>query len=258
MNPALSFDDGLAVVAGGSGGIGAAIARAFGAAGVPVLLSFLHNADGAAAVRADIESGGGSCEVFRCDLTRPDEAEALLATARSAHRRVAQVVYAAGASFDFGFIGEIPDDDWARVVDTDVKGAFHLTQSAVRAFRAQDGGNLVAVTTAAVGRVASGDILSAAPKAAVETLVRGVAKEAGRFGVRANCVQPGWIDAGLGKRALDELLDERRREKVRTEVIPLRRFGDPDEVAWATLFLCSRQAGFITGQSLAVDGGAQI
>ena len=258
MSPVLDFDDGVAVVAGGSGGIGAAIARAFGAAGVPVLLSYRHNADGALAVQADICAAGGTCAVTCIDLTQPAQADELLATARESHARVGQVVFAAGASFDFGFIGDIPDADWGRVVDTDVKGAFHLVQSALRVFRAQGGGNLVAITTAAVGRIASGDILSAAPKAAVETLIRGAAKEAGRFGVRANCVQPGWIDAGLGGRALAEQLDQRQRDKVRTEVIPLRRFGEAEEVSFATLFLCSRQAAFITGQSLAVDGGAQI
>jgi NAD(P)-dependent dehydrogenase (short-subunit alcohol dehydrogenase family) len=100
--------------------------------------------------------------------------------------------------------------------------------------------------------------MSAAPKAAIEMLVRGVAREYGRFGVRANCIGPGWINAGLGKQALDEKLDEKTRESIRLQTIPLQRFGSADDIAWATLFLCSQQASFITGQTLAVDGGAQI
>jgi NAD(P)-dependent dehydrogenase (short-subunit alcohol dehydrogenase family) len=89
-------------------------------------------------------------------------------------------------------------------------------------------------------------------------LVRGVAKESGRFGIRANCVGPGWIDAGLGREALQGKLDERQRDKIRNEVIPLRRFGTAEDIGWAVLFLCSRQAAFVSGQSLAVDGGAQV
>jgi NAD(P)-dependent dehydrogenase (short-subunit alcohol dehydrogenase family) len=258
VTASLSFEPGAALVAGGSGGIGAGIARLFASAGVPVVLTYHRNAAGAAAIRSEIEGAGGHCEAQRCDLTRAEEVEALVTDVRGRYERLGHVVYAAGPSFDFNFIGAIPEQDWHRVLDSDVNGAFHLIQSAVRAFRAQDGGNLVAVTTSAVERVPSGDILSAAPKAAIEMLVRGVAKESGRFGIRANCVGPGWIDAGLGREALQGKLDERQRDKIRNEVIPLRRFGTAEDIGWAVLFLCSRQAAFVSGQSLAVDGGAQV
>ncbi|MDT7593811.1 MAG: hypothetical protein QOH45_3342 [Pseudonocardiales bacterium] len=258
MTASLSFEPGAALVAGGSGGIGAGIARLFASAGVPVVLTYHRNEAGAAAIRSEIEGAGGRCEAQRCDLTRAEEVEALVTDVRGRYERLGHVVYAAGPSFDFNFIGAIPEQDWHRVLDSDVNGAFHLIQSAVRAFRAQDGGNLVAVTTSAVERVPSGDILSAAPKAAIEMLVRGVAKESGRFGIRANCVGPGWIDAGLGREALQGKLDQRQRDKIRNEVIPLRRFGTAEDIGWAVLFLCSRQAAFVSGQSLAVDGGAQV
>jgi NAD(P)-dependent dehydrogenase (short-subunit alcohol dehydrogenase family) len=89
-------------------------------------------------------------------------------------------------------------------------------------------------------------------------LVRGVARESGRFGIRANCVGPGWIDAGLGSAAMAEQLDAATRDKIINQTIPLRRMGQAEDIGWATLFLCSQQAGFISGQSLAVDGGAQV
>jgi NAD(P)-dependent dehydrogenase (short-subunit alcohol dehydrogenase family) len=100
--------------------------------------------------------------------------------------------------------------------------------------------------------------MSAAPKAAIEMLVRGVARESGRFGIRANCVGPGWIDTGLGRAAMEEQLDQATRDKIINQTIPLRRMGQAEDIGWATLFLCSQQAGFISGQSLAVDGGAQV
>lgn len=258
MTVTFSFAPGAAVIVGGTGGLGAAVSRRFAEAGVPVVLTYHRNEKAADELAAEIQDAGGVCEARRCDLTRTEEVDELLAHARERHGRLGQVIYAAGPKFDFNFIGGIPNDDWHRVVDNDVHGAFHLVQSAVRAFREQGGGNLVALITSAVERVPSGDILSAAPKAAIEMLIRGVAKEAGRFGIRANCVGPGWIDAGLGRDALEGQLNERQRSKILSEVIPLRRFGIADDVAWATLYLCSEQAAFVSGQSLAVDGGAQV
>lgn len=255
----LSFESGVAVVAGGSGGIGAAICRQFAASGLPVVFTYHSSESKARAVREQILAAGGDCEYRRVDLSVSEEVERFMAGVREQYGRVGQIVYAAGPHFEFNYIGAIPDEDWHRVVNADINGAFHLIQNAVRTFKAQSGGgNFVAVITSAVERVPTKDIMSAAPKAAIEMLVRGVAKESGRFGIRANCVGPGWINAGLGKQALDEKLDEKARQQILRGVIPLQRFGEADDIAWATLFLCSKQAGFITGQSLAVDGGAQV
>lgn len=255
----LSFESGVAVVAGGSGGIGAAICKQFAAAGLPVVFTYHSSESKAGAVREEILAAGGDCEYQRVDLSAPDEVDGFMAGVRKQYGRIGQVVYAAGPHFEFNYIGAIPNADWHRVVNADINGAFHLIQNSVQAFKAQEGGgNFVAVITSAVERVPTKDIMSAAPKAAIEMLVRGVAKESGRFGIRANCVGPGWINAGLGKQALDEKLDEKARQTILRSVIPLQRFGEADDIAWATLFLCSKQAGFITGQTLAVDGGAQV
>jgi NAD(P)-dependent dehydrogenase (short-subunit alcohol dehydrogenase family) len=254
----LTFESGIAIIAGGSGGIGAGIARRFAAAGVRVLITYHSNEAKAVAVQAQIQSVQGTCDIMQVDLSDAVQVDALFARAQSDHGRIAHVIYAAGPSFDFNFIGAIPRDEWHRVVNADINGAFHLIQNAANLFKEQHGGNLAAIITSAVERFPLRDSMSAAPKAAIEMLVRGVAKEYGRFGVRANCVGPGWINAGLGKQALEQKLDEKSRDKIRTQTIPLQRFGEADDIGWATLFLCSQQAGFITGQTLAVDGGAQV
>jgi NAD(P)-dependent dehydrogenase (short-subunit alcohol dehydrogenase family) len=258
MNSTLTFDTGAAIVAGGSGGIGEGIARRFAVAGVPVLITYRANADKARAVQDAILESGGRCDLLQVDLADPLQVDHLFGHATSTLGRIAHVVYAAGPSFNFNFIGAIPLDEWHRVVDADINGAFHLIRHAANLFKEQSGGNLAAVITSAVERVPLRDIMSAAPKAAIEMLVKGVAREYGRYGVRANCIGPGWINAGLGKQALDEKLDEKTRESIRKQTIPLQRFGTADDIGWATLFLCSREAAFITGQTLAVDGGAQI
>lgn len=258
MSIQLSFDEGATIVAGGSGGIGEAICRRFADAESPIVLTYHGNLAKAEEVRADIVAAGGKCEIFKVDLSDEEAVEALYRSAREMHSRIANVVYAAGPSFDFAKIGEIPTEQWKRVVNADVNGAFNLIQCAVRQFREQGGGNLLAVITSAVESVPKADIMSAAPKAAIEMLVRGVAKESGKYGIRANCVGPGWINAGLGKKGLEEKLSAEQVEKVRKVTIPMQKFGVADDIAFAALFLCSQQAGFVTGQTLAVDGGAQI
>jgi NAD(P)-dependent dehydrogenase (short-subunit alcohol dehydrogenase family) len=256
--PNLTFDGGAAIIAGGSGGIGEGIARRFAAAGIDVLISYHSNEEKARAVKNRIEAARGRCDIIKADLADAAQVDALFAHARTQHGRIGHVIYAAGPAFDFNFIGAIPRAEWRRVVDADINGAFHLIQNAANLFKEQKGGNLAAIITSAVERYPLRDAMSAAPKAAIEMLVRGVAKEYGRFGVRANCIGPGWINAGLGKQALETKLDEKSRDNIRTQTIPLQRFGEADDIGWATLFLCSQQAGFITGQTLAVDGGAQI
>jgi NAD(P)-dependent dehydrogenase (short-subunit alcohol dehydrogenase family) len=259
MGLALSFDEGVAIVAGGSGGIGSAICRGFANAGISVVFTYNNSEERAKVLKADIAASGVACEYQHVNLSHPNEAKRLIKSVQERYGRIGHIVYAAGPHFDFNYIGSIPDDEWHAVVNADINGAFHLIQSAVRVFREQgDGGNLLAVITTAVERVPIKDIMSAAPKAAIEMIMRGVAKESGRFGIRANCVGPGWIDAGLGAKAFQEKLDEKTREHVRTSSIPLRRFGNADDVANAALFLCSRQANYITGQSVAVDGGLQL
>lgn len=254
----LELNPGTVVVVGGSGGIGAGICRRFAEAGAHVVFTYHSNEGKAKELKAEVESAGGSCDYASVDFSQEANVEEFLNGPAAAKGPIGSVIYAAGPHFDFSFIGQIPEWEWKHVVDADINGAFNLIQAAVRRYRSQGtGGNLIAVITAAVERVPVADIMSAAPKAAIEMLVRGVAKEAGRFGIRANCIGPGWINAGLGKKGLEEKLDDATREKTR-KGIPLQKFGEADDIAYAALFLCSKQAGFITGQSLAVDGGMQI
>jgi NAD(P)-dependent dehydrogenase (short-subunit alcohol dehydrogenase family) len=258
MTIKLNFNQGAVIVAGGSGGIGETICMGMAKAGLPVVFTYHSSESKAAAVSAKIEAAGGSCEYHQVDLSQPPQVEALFTSVVAKYETVSNVIYAAGPHFEFNYIGSIPNEEWHQVVNADINGAFHLIQSAVACFRKQGGGNLVAVITAAVERVPIKDIMSAAPKAAIEMLMRGVAKESGRFGIRANCVGPGWVNVGLGKKGIEEKLDETARQHILKTTIPMQRFGEGDDIANAVLFLCSKEAGYITGQSIAVDGGLQL
>lgn len=258
MSVNLSFDEGVAIVAGGSGGIGSVICQRLAEAGTPVLFTYHGNESKAQQIKSEIESAGGECHAMQVNLADESAIDNLFAYASSHYQRIAHVIYAAGPSFDFSLVGDIDSQDWQRVVDTDINGAFFLIQNAVQAFRTQSSGNLVALVTSALECVPKADLMSAAPKAAIEMLIRGVAKESGKLGIRANCVGPGWINAGLGKKGMEEKLTPEYVEKLRKTTIPMQKFGDAIDVANVVLFLCSQQAGFVTGQTIAVDGGSQL
>ena len=258
MSIELSFNEGAAIVAGGTGGIGEAICKRFAQAGAPVVFSYHNNVEKARQLQQEIQNQGGQCHFMPVDLAAADEVDALYQEAASRYGKIAHVVYAAGPSFDFALIGDIPATTWQQVINADINGAFNLIQGAVQQFRLQGGGNLLAVVTSALECVPKADTLSASPKAAIEMLIKGVAKESGKLGIRANCVGPGWINAGLGKKGMEQKLTPDYVEKLRKTAIPMQTFGEADDIAYAALFLCSQQAGFITGQTLAVDGGAQL
>jgi NAD(P)-dependent dehydrogenase (short-subunit alcohol dehydrogenase family) len=133
-------------------------------------------------------------------------------------------------------------------------GFFNVVSPGIPHLRASEG-SLVAVTTAATSRYPVRDGLSAGPKGAVEALVRGIAAEEGRFGVRANCVGPGMLTDGMAARLMASGdLDEAALAVTRAN-IPLRRFGTADDIAEAVCFLASDRANYITGQKLDIDGG---
>lgn len=251
------FTDGVAIVAGGSGGIGSSICSALAAAGANVALTYRSRKDAADAVVAQVEAHGRQALAMPVDHAEPDGMKAFVDAAAQRFGRVHSVVYAAGPHIPMKFLNAITPAEWKSVFDNDVNAAFNLVWATLPHLKAGGGGALVAVTTAAIKKVPLRDICSAAPKAAIEMLFKGVALEEGRFGIRANCVAPGFIDAGLGheliaKPGIEEWVDGLRR------MLPMKTFGAAEDIAQAVVFLLSDRAKYITGQSLAVDGGLQL
>jgi NAD(P)-dependent dehydrogenase (short-subunit alcohol dehydrogenase family) len=256
--PDPNFASGVAAVIGGSGGIGAAICLALAGAGSNIALTYRNKRQAASDVAAQVESLGRTAEIAPLKLEDPDAVRVYIDGLAARHGRLHSVIYAAGPPLPIKFISQLTPKEWKDVFDADVNGCFNLVWAALPHLKRQASGTITALITAAVDMAPPRDILSAAPKAAIEMLIRGVAKEEGRYGIRANCVGPGMINAGLGQELIGHAGDTAGLAEKLRNAAPLKRFGEAHEVAEAVLFLASSRAAFITGHSIHVDGGARI
>ncbi|MGE0152212.1 MAG: SDR family NAD(P)-dependent oxidoreductase [Reyranellaceae bacterium] len=239
------------VVFGGTGGLGQAICRDFARQGRKVAFTFRTAREKAQALAQALPVASLHEPV---DLTQADQVAALVDRAQRDFGAIETVVYAAGPDIPQPYVGDMPPEQWRATIDADINGFFNVVQASLKVLRAQRSGSLVALTAASTRRYPPRDSLSAVPKAAIEQLVVAVAKEEGRFGIRANCVAPGMIEAGLGQRMLARDYPPDVAEAFR-KAVPLRRFGTAEEIAAVVSFLASPGAAYINGQVIVVDGG---
>ena len=248
------FRQGVALVVGGSGGIGSAITKAFAAERVSLAITYRHNEEAARAVAVDIEAQGGQCSVHRVDLGELEAVRACVDSLVDSHGAIHTIAHAAGTHIDQPYISNTTPEQWRNTMDWDVNGFFHVVHAALPHLRASQG-SIVFVSSAGLKRFPPGDVLSVAPKGAIEALMRGIAREEGRYGVRANSVAVGVVDAGMFPKLVERGELSQEWIDAATRNTPLRRFGTPQEIADAVVFLASEQARYVTGQTLFVDGG---
>ncbi len=237
--------DGSALVTGASRGIGAAIAKALAREGWPVGVNYRSDSEAADAVVEEITSAGGRARALQGDVSDPDTADALFKALEEEFGPVLVLVNNAGVRAD-GLAPMIDDDDWDKVIDTNLSAAFRLTRRALRPMIRNRYGRVVNIASI-VGAVRgnAGQANYAASKAGLVAMTRTVAAEVARRGVTVNAVAPGLIETDMTEGIGDNLLEH----------VPARRAGTPDEVAECVRFLASDGAGYVTGICLTVDGG---
>jgi 3-oxoacyl-[acyl-carrier protein] reductase len=238
--------EGCALVTGASRGIGAAIAKALAADGWPVAVNYRSDADGAEAVVSEIGEAGGRAFAVQADVADPEAAATLFERVEEElGGRVLVLVNNAGVRAD-GLSPQIDDEDWSRVIDTNLSAAFRLTRRALRPMiRGQFGRVVNIASIVGAERANPGQANYAASKAGLVAMTKTVAAEVARRGVTVNAVAPGLIETDMSEGIGDGLM----------ELVPARRPGTPDEVAACVRFLVSQDAGYVTGVCLTVDGG---
>ena len=248
------YPEGGVFVLGGSGSLGSAICAAFAGHGVDVAFSYNSNLAGAESLRETLAAKGVRVETFQVDASNPAVVTAALDAAAERLGGLHTVIYAGGPGFTPEFFSTITQETWRRWLGADLLGCINLAQAAIPHLR-RTAGSFISLSTYQNNAIEPKGSVSSISKAGVDRMVVAIAKEEGRYGVRANSIRAGWFAVEGPLRMLREIpgLEEHKRRSI-----PVGRLGKPEELGEAAAFRASRRAGFITGVNLTVDGGESL
>jgi 3-oxoacyl-[acyl-carrier protein] reductase len=249
----LSFSEKRVLVTGASRGIGAACATLFGKLGASVAVCFQKDRKAADEVVARIGAAGGRAEAFAADLARFSAGEELIASVEASLGPIDVAVLNHGI-WKRAPIAEMTERQYDEMMDTNLRGTFAATSACARRMKARGTGSIVLVSSTAGQRGEAEHSHYAATKGAVISLTKSLAVELAPFGVRVNCVAPGWVATDMTRAALE---DPETQRKIRA-TIPLGRVGTPDEIAAPIAFIASELSSFVTGEIFNVNGGAVL
>ena len=241
----------IAVVTGASRGIGKAIAMKFAQLGATVVINYNGSAQKAEEVKQSIIADGGRAVIKQCNVADYDACEAFIKEVIDQFGRIDILVNNAGITKD-GLIMRMSEEDFTNVVDVNLKGTFHCIRFASRQMMKQRSGRIINMSSVVGISGNAGQINYAASKAGVIGMTKSAAKELASRGITVNAIAPGYSETDMTNVLSDKVKEETMKQ------IPLGRLGQTGDIAAAAAFLASDEAGYITGQVLAVDGGMAI
>jgi len=241
----------IAIVTGGTRGIGRAIALDLAANGADIAINYRKSVDLAKELAEIIRGMGRRALVIQADVSSFDDAQAMVEKVLNDFGQVDILVNNAGMNWD-GVVWKMSEEQWDRVISVDLKGTFNYTRAVTPIFREQGSGKIVNITSINGLRGKFGQTNYSAAKAGVIGFTKACARELGRYSVNVNSVAPGLIETEMVKEAPQKV-----RDMALAEIV-LGRLGLPDEVAYVVTFLCTNKARHITGQVIQVDGGQYI
>ena len=251
-----NFKKGCVLIVGGSGGIGSLCAKEFANSGAKLAITYYKNEQAAIDIANEINA---DVKIYQLDNSNSKSVDSTFKNVIKDHGSINTLVNAAGFDIPQKFIGEIDVDLWKGVIDADINGFFNLIKFGLPYLR-KSKGSIVFISSAGLFKYPPGDILSVAPKATIEHVLKGIAKEEGVNGVRANSIALGIIETGIFHRLREEentFFDDAWHEAV-MDTLAIKRFGLPKEVADTAVFLASSKGGYITGHCIPVDGGYHL
>jgi 3-oxoacyl-[acyl-carrier protein] reductase len=234
-----------ALITGGSGGIGGAIAERLAADGMQVWIHYRNNPDAAQQVADRITANGGTASITGFDVTDSTQCQQALDALLASEETIDVLVHNAGITADAPFPG-MEEQQWRDVIDTSLHGFFHVTRPLIMPMIRQRWGRIVSISSIAALHGNRGQTNYAAAKAGLIGATRSLAKEVASRGICANVVAPGFVDTGMIRDIPTEVIKE---------VVPMKRPGSPAEIAAVVAFLCSEDASYLTGEVINVSGG---
>lgn len=250
-------DRGTALVIGGSGGVGAEICRVLARDGCDVALTYFSNAAKAEAAAANVAGEGRRATIHKINIEESDAVKALVDGVAASAGGIHTIVYAAGPLVPLIHLSKVEPALMKKHLLQDTFGFYNVVHYAIPHLRASRG-SIVAIQSAAQFRYASADGLSVVPKSGVNGIMKAVAKEEGRYGIRANGVALGIIDAGSHPELMKQGFIDEKYIAAAAAAVPLRTWGKAIDVAEAVTYLASSRAGFVSGQVINVDGGYHL
>lgn len=245
------FNNQIVLITGASAGIGRATALEFARKGATILATDIKEAEGKALIE-ELEALGASATFRKTDVTKLTEVNDLMAFCLDKYGRLDHLINNAGVAHELCFFEDLTDEQWHQTIAVNQTGVFYFMRAALRIMRKQNSGSIV--NTASVAGIGAAARLGAyaATKHAVVGLTKTAAHEYGKYNIRVNCVCPSVIVTNMGMAYIE---DDEKVQQMLKSFVPMKRFGEPIEVAKAICWMSSAEASYLNGVALRVDGG---